>query len=921
MRVPQREFAFSYLIYPTDYEKDILGVSIPLSFSTVDKEGYVINYLPFSYYLGLTMTQSWLADRDNRLKQITESLKVIEAEHSTEVLAEKHEIMSADNLDIEGHKHLLTSADNLDIYGEKHTLMDADNLDIEGEKHTLMDAQNKDETVAEKHVIWSADNLDIEGYNHKLSLGDNITEHHGEIATRFDTAAKYIPIKEMLIMSNAPIALQVEEQKAAELVMAAIQMEKYTPYKEMSVDYAVLAEEFLERRNGLVMKVVHMIDEVWDREAHIMDTTLLTDRNRRDGNLMTRILDSVNTGRNSSIMKKVLFSNKGGRGSSIMARVVKSDKARKGVNLMKKVIRGIKHSKGANRMYRWRFADKIKRGAIRMHSIKFSKKDGRGSRRMTRVIMGLNSPNEALIDKKVYFGHSEKSVEGFLNHDVIFARYHSKEAAINKAVMFMEKSEIAGKVIDAILESDGKNERDAFWDDAKIFAETKAEHDARIEEIQTSSIKKARDGLINLLVQSFNKRARESEWVERTILAILSDSTREALIDRLVELGDDISRDSILKTLEEAEIPDREALVQELELAWNKDKPNRPAGMMLQMKQGWWDVGFDDLMESWDPGWDYLDPPSSDYNYDKHKAEVYDVNGVPIDPIGPINLADVDVKMPINHPHKEWEGIGKDEAWVELWTYQDMLITIAGIWKRETSRIAGMTGHQALQEILKQLHDNLHDNDVFDKQYQRMFRFIRWHAERITHQDSVTVLHRVYEPWRDAIISNGGVFTHPHTIDQMVVQPTGVIESTSTMGSLEFGVENYIDGQITFSTSLSSGNPSSVSELRLLIDGVLTHTFTVPDGVQRLSFDVPMGNHQYKLEYNAEVGDIIRVSGIQVTGVKFVEAHTTQRDAGTLRGMKAVDHLIQSLLKYYNNHHKNKSKGATGVYQRKIWLS
>lgn len=639
-------------------------------------------------------------------------------------------------------------------------------------------------------------------------------------------------------------------------------------YKDSLKDHAQVYADEIARRIAMTAKEL-TADRGARTESLILEPVLAAKSLQRDSILRKTMVLIERQKYNTKVISKMLEMTRENKGMQVIQRVIDSVRDGKGTSIVRKVISSVKDGKGS----------------YKKDHIKFSVKDGKGASMAARNILALLVEVELLGENHKLVNAERYEKHGYLMDERILSVFHTPEAFIEKTLRFMDKVGVVAGFLGAI-EADVKNPRESF---------------------------------ITKILHNFDRGYHQGEWIEKTIFAVASG--HQAFIDRLIELGDDIGKDTIVHLLKECDIPDREGLVQEIYQAWNENKENRPAGTMRVSPLATWDMGFDDLFDTWDKGWDYLDPPSKDYNYEKHKAEIYDSNGVPLDPAGPMNLPDVEVKMPVNHPTPEYAEVGSKEAWVELYTFQDVTMMIATDWKRNMARYAEMSGHDALKDSLKKLYDLLQEQTNWDDEYQRMFRYVRWQAERIAHQDSVTVLHRTYDDWRDRIIANGGVFTYPHEANQFRVQSTGTIESSSTVGSLSFELENYIDGTITFSSIISTGSQSSTSVLRFYIDEELVQTFTAADGVNRLSFEVPMGVHQYRWEYEAEVGDTVKLSGIQVSGVQFIEAVTTQKDAGSLRGVAAVNHLVQALLTYYGTHHKGKSKGAMGVYQRKIWLS
>lgn len=858
--MPQQKFVLSYLLYPVSYEKEVLGVSVPLSFSITDREGYVLNYFPYGLWTGTKMTSMMLAERKQMMQDAMDS------------------------------SLLLGDISYKDSSVKFPALFAEDIRHYESQVHYLSFATTKERYDSQLNVLTQA--LTEQQHISQITLlKSGITEkrHEAELKPSLSLAEKLVFYRNGHIEKGTIEAERYQLTHLAEYFHPNLLAEPYVYYKEV-----LLSTQFV------------LSEEYHDREAEVVPFSILSDKKYpQKADIRPLFLEAYRDTRQTSILvSKNIHATRTYQKSSLpLTRMMQMVRESRGARYIRKVIKAAKESRSGKYIKRYVLSKKESHGAKIVTKRKWGSKEGYTSSQMTRLVYAALVKNEAMIDSSMTSGHWEKvPTIGLLNDPFILAHYGTIEAAIQQAILYMDRAGIAGDFLDAVL------------------ADTKGEHDSLLAENLLADTKEEHDSVISTLISS-DRRERESEWIESVICALLNVNSQEAFIDRFIEFGDDKGKEAFIAALhEQGEKPKKETLLKELKLALNVSKPNRPAGM-TKMTIAEWDIGFDDLLSTWKPGWDYLDAPDKDYNYEGNIPNVYDENGVPLDPLGPTNLPDVDVKLAINHPLTEFKDIGVGERWVDLHTYQDVLINLAIIWKKEKARLAEMNGQQAHQFVLRELLKQLQEATPWGKDYQRVFRFVRWYAERIVQKDSITVLHRTYDDWRDNILSYGGQFLYPHLMDQMTTIPLGTIESTSTLGYLTFNVENYIDGTITFSSVISSANAASTSQLVFYIDGVMTQAFTVSDGVQRLSFDVPMGAHSYRWEYTAEVGDIVKLSGFQISGVVFKEASTTQKDAGTIRGIAAVDHLIQALLTYYQKHHKDKAKGAIGVYQRKIWLT
>lgn len=880
--MPRQEFRLSYLIYPNDYTKEVLGVSVPLTFLNIDREAYLFRYSPVSFYDVLTMEDVRLGDRQ-----------------------ELHQDAS-----------VYTHALGVREYTQDALVATGLNADKQGKESGLLFTQSYAEWVKFYEAITIKDIRLVETFTMREG-------HKEEVRALADRNNRY---KEASIIADRMLSKIRKQYRDGTKIIGPILVDRNEQMKEVAFNlFSVMAHrnykdsgltrevEMGDRHPRLELEVYEptMFGDSVYRDSKVIDyLTYADERRRRELDIVHTIIYGGKIIRDSKLVQEMVETVRKHYDGRLDYSTIFSDRELVGSG---KIIDNVIFMTNDGKTARYptadkdstSFADKDTSEAFIQKVEPMFEKFGYSSRVVTKFIYSLVDGKNSRLKEETIFAHwNGGTFEASFQDDLIQAEYGTAEAFIYKAVQVFEKHGITAAIVKAIT-ADGKYNKLSATIDGMRASSTKREHDS--------------DKALTVDA-SFEKDERDSYWLERLIYSV--HAGRDSFIQELVTQGDKIDKDTIVALLEQAEIPDREGLLKEIELklAWNKDKPNRPASI-LEVKSASWDIGWDDLTMVWDPGWDYLDTPNKDYPYEDYKATAYNpLTGIPLNPLGPTNKADVEIDRPVNHPIPDWADIGKNETWVDLFIFQDVVMQIAILQRTEKAKFAGMTGQEALQFIMKAVHEELTTNTPWTDDYQRVFRFVRWYAERIIHMDSVTILHRTYKDWVDGIAGTG-VMDAYNVRNNMDMSPTGLIESTSSFGEFEFEKTGYIDGQITFSQVISSVDTANSSWLEFYIDNVRVHTHYVSDGIQRLSFDVPAGHHTYRFRYQVRVGDIVKLSGFNISGVKFVEATTSQKDVGDLRGLTAISHLIQALLTYYHKHHKGKVKGAMTLNQRKIWLT
>lgn len=850
--MPRQEFVLSYLLTPQNYEKEVIGVTIPLSFSSADVFGYVMTYSPVMVFDGYAMRDTLLADPDF-IESSNEALRI---------LANKTNVYSV-------HITYGTQADKTQRWTAAL------------EEIQMADRNRKAEWALIAHSLMSEKSIRREIQEIRLSEAEDYNKYQLEAALLWKMTAEN------------------KREQEFQFVLQNIYAEDVTIRQGFKHRVQMIKSHIVRRSDAVIRHLFTEGDRIY-KDASQTDDGLYAETTRsREGRVVKETVYGNKLTQEGGIMRRITWALRDSYGAQIVKHRKWAVNTGRSAKLMSRMVQGARRTKEALRMLRMAFASKRSQESQLDSTVMYSELSQRDAARITTMLTaGLNGKASEVVDGMRYAGKNARS--SLLDHPIIDAHYGGKSSVIYKTLALMEKHGVAARFLNG-LQLDAKYGRESVIRQDTRMSDTKGPIQSVLERLRLRA----------------DKGEIETRALERWILASQTEKANN-IVEKLKEF-DKVGHDTLIDIMEQAEIPNPEGIIKdmELKLGTNVDMPNRPADM-LETKLGWWDIGFDDLLDDWH-GKDYLDPPSKDFNYSTLAAQLYDANGVPFEPLSPTNVADVDVKMPVTHPIPLYADIGANETWVDLYTFQDMCLLMAITLKTETAKLAGMTGQQALQYVLGKLYDAANQAFPWNPEYKRMFRFIRWYSETLAHKESITVLHRIYDDWRDDIMINNGLFVTPHTIGQMTVLSNGVIEATATSGFIQFQVRNFIDGEFAMSAAVTTANSSSLSKVQLYVNGSLMLEFG--PGAARQTALIPAGTNTYRIEYVREMGDEVKISGLVQAGVNFIEAHTTQRDNGEVRGMKVVRELINNLLHYYRTHHRAQVKGAEGIKQRKIWLT
>lgn len=328
---------------------------------------------------------------------------------------------------------------------------------------------------------------------------------------------------------------------------------------------------------------------------------------------------------------------------------------------------------------------------------------------------------------------------------------------------------------------------------------------------------------------------------------------------------------------------------------------------------------WDDIRDMYAKGIDVIDVPNTDFKYENLKKQVYDLEtGVPHDPLGATNLADVKVKLPLHHPLPEHFDLGTNEVVVDNYVLIEVILALESFKNDKRLRYAGMPAEKAIREIFSTLYDWIVNATPNDEQYKRTFRFARWYAEHAILKLSNHILHRTYDPFKSKI----------HIGEDLGIEYDKTGWKYDAMGyrlytwmphaELSFVKENYIDGEFILRGHFD--NSAGQGKMVVKVDGSVIDSIT-SNGAFIRRYDLPQGNHTFELIFDGTDGssEVVSLSSVEITGCTFIDAHTTSDDSNT-NGLKAAMELIKLLVAYFEKHHADdKVKGTMKINQRGTW--
>lgn len=415
----------------------------------------------------------------------------------------------------------------------------------------------------------------------------------------------------------------------------------------------------------------------------------------------------------------------------------------------------------------------------------------------------------------------------------------------------------------------------------------------------------------------------EDTPLEQYILSMTGanlDVTWEAAIQAMINSGEVEDRSGLIQEHSLAKEPDRIGLLDNMMLVNAQEQEKKMEGHVIDDYRLSGDGSdWEDIWNRYTPGVDILDPPDSDFDYSTLAEQVYDLTtGVPKNPTGPTNQADVKVPIPLHHPLPQHFDLGIDESRelpVDNYILIDVILAIESIKNRNKLRYAGMPAEKVVRELFSSLFTWIQQAAPNDEQYDRMFRFSRWYAEAVTVKLSSHILHRTYDVWRSSYHEGAGLGITSHNVNWPYLPSAFQAETTGVHASLKFTKENYIDGEIIIRGYFD--NPLNEGTMKIMVDGIEVDSFT-SNGVFTKTYEVLQGKHTYEFVFDGTSGKVM-LSTIDITGCRFVSAFTTSDDSDT-NGLKATTMLVSNLLTYYDLHHGDgKTKGTMQIKQRRVW--
>lgn len=462
-----------------------------------------------------------------------------------------------------------------------------------------------------------------------------------------------------------------------------------------------------------------------------------------------------------------------------------------------------------------------------------------------------------------------------------------------------------------ILEEELLSERDlkeALVDDREMVQAIKGAGEALLMELIRSADRGTKEALLMRLLTDarIEKAVLYAEWMDRIIRAVKGDHEGYTLTELIQIAPDELCEAILLEAVLADDKRAQEAIFDAaMDIAENETGQNRPAMLMDDdFTAHWKDVEFQEIWEAYRDGLDKLKVPGTDYDYSKNPAQrrVVDKNGIPYDPYGPINKPDVEVygsALIDQHPIPQYSEVGREEIVVDTYVLTDIMLFIHHWKKREAARYGGMTAQQAVHDMLDKLWayiDGMNANARYPE-YLRAFRHARWYAEAILNRHTIYTIRRSYADWRSQ--EHNWDVGAPHLIENVVITG-GLFASTAQHSRLELYLSNYVDGTLTFNARVKPG-----STLTVVVDD--KEVVKLGEGTWvNVSAPVPMGDHKI-----AFLGDgTVEYSYIRLSGHRFLGYTVLGGSQSTISGHGALTLWLQSLLKYYQDHHTKKTKGS-----------
>jgi hypothetical protein len=434
---------------------------------------------------------------------------------------------------------------------------------------------------------------------------------------------------------------------------------------------------------------------------------------------------------------------------------------------------------------------------------------------------------------------------------------------------------------------------------------------------------------VNLISLGYGKVEHLTEF--SNIINAESDDTITEAVKAVLQLAVDVSKkrsaiqDTVLDAAGRFYTKESPAILSGYLVSLASARKSLQANKLHGIIDSEWDTEWSKLtkiyMDSRDKN-DRIKVPNDDYNYEKLTKDLYNqTTGIPKDPIGPTNKAEVEVKFPNEHYNPKYKNLYREIIPVDLYCYKDMMLLIWIFWCKhrssenvidvlkefyeteniemtlfqEYAKIVQFDAARAINYVLDNINQWVQRTIAyFDKdrmmQYERIMKQVRWFGEKIAHDMSKYVLVREYDKFS---VDHSSWIANNHLIP--------------------------IDGDITVEAYIAAGDTIAV----YVNDDIVLEINT--PGVYRISNPTNSSYilHAPTAQLDAGIYNIKLVktgSGNSVIYECFIsnsvfKSASIRYEGQPGQGTQAIDKLIQMMYDYYEIHHKSKTKGP-----RDLWM-
>lgn len=327
-------------------------------------------------------------------------------------------------------------------------------------------------------------------------------------------------------------------------------------------------------------------------------------------------------------------------------------------------------------------------------------------------------------------------------------------------------------------------------------------------------------------------------------------------------------------------------------------------------------------------GLDELLLPSEDFDYSVFKDSIFDyATGLPIDPVKKINDTTFIAKYPVDHAIGFGGEIGRKYVNVNVYNLKFLLEIFYVTWQRRIFEFGVMDLRSGIQKMMKYMamYIEYRIPPNIQEESWRCYELIRWYAEATIMYNSTYQITFKYKSWESALYT--GIISCPHTLTDVIINSGYVLENTANHAEIELQQEVKKEGFIQFDARILDGR------MDVYINTIKVTSFTTG---QRVTLPIIKGTLDVKIVFD---GEYMRVGNIVIDNCEFDDIVTeyhmevgkanlgldlitkricsffevTNENFDTMKegiqGSLSLRDLSNRLVGYFDDHHKNKTKG------------